>query len=294
MSFAFKTKNHVLRQVRSIAAEQVEKAIAATAEPPQDFDATVHQLRRRCKKLRGMLCMVEPHFKSFADENAAVRDAANWLGGVRDARVMVETLDALVADKSGHAAAVQAIAARQLLVARVDQLTQDSDQATTLKQFASMFSEIASRVERWEFTGRGFEVIGAGLEQTFRQFCKRAAQAEKLETAEALHEWRKQAKYHGHHVSLLSETAPDLLQPRGKLVDRLGDELGDHHNLAVLQETLEQSGLDDIEAIFVAITAKQHELAQSAFVLGRQLAAEKPAALQQRFAGYWHLLPEGN
>ncbi|MDB5615187.1 MAG: hypothetical protein JWQ22_2840, partial [Devosia sp.] len=247
-----------------------------------------------CKKLRGLLRMVKPHFKNFADENAAARDAADLLGGVRDARVMVETLDALVADKLGHAAAAQAIAARQVLVARVEQLAQDSDQAATLKQFASMFSKIASRIEHWEFTGRGFEVIGAGLEQTFRQFCKTAAEAQEHETAEALHEWRKQAKYHGHHVALLSGAAPDLLQQRGKLVDRLGDELGDHHNLAVLQDKLELSGLDNIEAILVAIAAKQHELAQSAFVLGRQLAAEKPAALQQRFAGYWHLLPEEN
>ncbi|MDB5612841.1 MAG: hypothetical protein JWQ22_494, partial [Devosia sp.] len=154
MSFAFKTKNHVLRQVRSIAAEQVDKAIGEVEEQPEDFDATVHQLRRRCKKLRGLLRMVEPHFKNFSDENAAVRDAADLLGGVRDARVMVETLDALVADKSGHAAAAQAIAARQLLVTRVEQLAQDSDQATTLKQFASMFSEIASRIAHWEFTGR--------------------------------------------------------------------------------------------------------------------------------------------
>ncbi|MDB5769992.1 MAG: hypothetical protein JWM42_366, partial [Burkholderia sp.] len=95
MSFAFKAKNQVLRQVRSIAAEQVDKAVAEAGGPPKDFDATVHQLRRRCKKLRGLLRMVKPHFKNFAAENAAVRDAADLLGGVRDARVMVETLDAL-------------------------------------------------------------------------------------------------------------------------------------------------------------------------------------------------------
>ena len=293
MAFAFKTTSGVAGQVRAIAQEQVEKALVAI-EQVADFDATVHSLRRRCKKLRGLLRMVKPHFKDFSEQNSTVRDAAGVLGGARDARVMVETLDALIGDDAGHGAAIQAIAARQFLIERLERLSENSDQSETLQQYAKIIRKLESGISHWQFGEQGFAVIGDGLEQTYRQFRKFIADAEKDESAEALHEWRKQAKYHGHHVSLLSHAAPDLLQARGKSVDRLGDYLGDHHNLAVLGDTLHEGGLGDIDAIDHAIEAKQHELAQSAFALGRQLTVEKAAALRQRFTGYWQLLPEEN
>lgn len=293
MRFAFTKTSGVAGQVRAIGLEQVQKALAAT-EQVSDFDETVHSLRRRCKKLRGLLRMTQPHFKDFSAHNAMVRDAADLLGGARDARVMVQTLDALIGDETGHAGAVEAIAARQFLVGRLEQLSQDADQSEPLQRFAVIFRKLESSIERWKFDERGFTVIGDGLQQTYRQFRKLAAQADSDESPEVLHDWRKQAKYHGHHVTLLSKAAPDILGTRAKSVDRLGDYLGDHHNLAVLGDTLREAGLDDIDAIEGAIAVKQHELWQSAIALGRQLAAERAPALRQRFSGYWQLLPEEN
>ncbi|SEP96606.1 CHAD domain-containing protein [Devosia sp. YR412] len=294
MSFAFKTSKRVTQQVREIAAEQVSKALTAVEAGDADFDATVHALRRRCKKLRGLLRLVEPHFEGFTKENAAIRDAADLLGGARDARVMVETLDGLVAGR--HAAAEQAIGARQYLVDRVESLSNGGDRAETLEQFAKMFGQIAKRIDHWQFDASGYVVISDGLERTYKQFCKGVAEAHKHDTAEALHVWRKQAKYHGYHVTLLGKTAPDILEPRGKSLVRLGDLLGDHHNLAVLGDTLadEAGRLGDVSEIERSIVARQHELAADAFALGQQLAAEAPSALRQRFAAYWQLLPEEN
>lgn len=293
MSFAFKTTSGVAGQVRAIALEQVQKALDAT-EQAADFDETVHSLRRRCKKLRGLLRMVKPHFKDFSAQNAMVRDAADLLGGARDARVMVQTLDALVGDEAGHPGAVQAIAARQFLVARLEQLSQDVDQSEPLQGFAVIFRKLESSIERWKFDERGFTVIGDGLQQTYREFRKLAAEADSNDNPEALHDWRKHSKYHGHHVALLSKAAPDILETRAKSVDRLGDYLGDHHNLAVLGDTLREAKLDETDALERAVADKQHELWQSAISLGRQLAAEKAPALRQRFSGYWQLLPEEN
>ena len=291
MVFAFKSRSGVSSQVRAIVHEQVEKALSATVQAA-DIDKTVHALRRRCKRLRGMLRMVQPHFKDFAQQNTTIRDAADLLGGARDARVMVETLDALVSDQAGHGAAGQAVAARQFLVARLQRLSQDSDLAETLAQFSQTVGPLEASIAHWKFDQSGFELLGDGLQQTYGAFRTLAAEAEKHESAAALHDWRKQTKYHGHHVALLSQAAPDVLHARGNSLERLGEYLGDHHNLAVLGDTLHDGGLDDIGAIDMAIAARQHELARLAFVLGRQLVVEKPAALRQRFAGYWHLLPE--
>ena len=296
MAYAFKQRSGVARQVRTIAAEQVEKALAAAETGNADFDGTVHALRRRCKKLRGLLRLIQPRFEAFSNENAALRDAADLLGGARDARVMVQTLDGLIGEETGQVVAARASAARQYIVDRVEQMGGGDERNATLDQFASIFGELAGRIKRWRLEGGGFALVGDGLQGIYRQFCKDAAKAEKQDSAEVMHDWRKQAKYHLYHVNLLIEAAPDILTARAKTLERLGDLLGDHHNLAVLQDTLADhfEPSPDTEAIGNAIAGRQADLAHSAIALGRQLAAEKPAALRQRFAGYWDLLPKEN
>jgi CHAD domain len=54
-------------------------------------------------------------------------------------------------------------------------------------------------------------------------------------TVEFIHEWRKQAKYLRYQLDLLRPLAPTALTPLAKTIDRLGDLLGDDHDLAVLR-----------------------------------------------------------
>ena len=285
MSFAFNTKSGVGHQVRTIVGAQIEKALEE-AKAGGDFDKTVHNLRRRCKKIRGVLRLIQPNFEDYKRENSAVRDAADLLGGVRDAQVMVETLDSLISAGDTHLA-------RQHLVARADRLAREMENSSPLEDFVEIFSALSERVKDWSFDNNGFDLVGDGLEKTYKQFLRDMETAEGKEDAVAMHEWRKQAKYHWFHVSLLEKSAPDLLKPREKALDRLGDALGDHHNLHVLEQTLKgmKDQLDEFGPILSALHSRQEELAKAAFELGLQLAAEKPGALRKRFEAYWTLLP---
>jgi CHAD domain-containing protein len=285
MSFAFKTKNSVGHQVRAIAASQVEKALEL-AKAGDDFDATVHNLRRRCKRIRGVLRLVQPNFEDFKSENAAVRDAADLLGGARDARVMVETLDGLMI--AGHSQA-----AREYLVERADRIGEEAKKASPIDGFCEIFTALGKRIGDWSFDTNGFDLVGDGLEKTYKQFLRDLDAAADSEDAVAMHEWRKHTKYHWFHVSLVEKSARDLLKPREEALDKLGEYLGDHHNLHVLEETLEKAGKEvgDTGPILDAIKRKQDELAEKAFHLGHQLGAEKASALRQRFEAFWSLLP---
>jgi CHAD domain-containing protein len=285
MSFSFKSRSGAAHQVRAIVGSQVEKALE-TARAGEDFDKTVHALRRRCKKIRGVLRLVRPNFGDYKNENDAVRSAADLLGGVRDAQVMVETLDGLTV--AGHTQA-----AREHLVARVDRLARAMEASAPLERFAEIFAALGARARDWSFDTNGFDLVGDGLEATYRQFLRDMDAAEDGEDAVAMHEWRKHAKYHWYHVSLLEKSAPDLLPSREEALDQLGEYLGDHHNLHVLEETLRGMGdeIGDLAPIVAAIEARQEELADRAFALGRQLAADKPSALRKRFEAWWGLLP---
>ena len=295
MAFEFTQRRGIEQQVRDIASEQIDKALEASGEGGADFAELVHGLRRRCKRLRGLLRLIEPHFKHTRRENRAFRDAAAGLSGTRDAVVMVETFAAVLdfdRQRDGgariSAASGEALAAE--LKAAAGEAPDEQAASGLLQHFIETFEAARQRVDDWELSGRGFDQIGDGLEDTYRRMRNRLAVAQAEQTAEAVHEWRKDAKYHWQHVSLLQAAARDVLTPRKASLDQLGEMLGDHHNLAVLDDKLAER--PDVSTIRTVIAERQAMLAFDAFALGRQLTAEKPAMLRDRFEQYWSLLPE--
>lgn len=294
MGFEFTQRSGIEAQVRELAREQIDKALAEAGQEGVDFGKVVHGLRRRCKKLRGLLRLIEPHFKNWKRENRAFRDAADVLSGTRDAAVLVETLAHLLAfDRSGEDGARidadQGTVLTQWLEGRVGSPPEGDDRARMLEEFVELVQAAGKRVKDWSLSGRAFDKIGDGLVDTYRRMREGLASAEAEQTAEALHDWRKDCKYHWHHVTLLLPAAPDLLRSRRAAIDRLAEMLGDHHNLAALDETL--AAHEAIATVREVIAERQAMLAFDALVLGRQLTAEKPAMLGDRFAQYWSLLP---
>lgn len=295
MGLGFTQQGRIGAQVRSIAREQIDKALQECSDPGIELGTLVHKLRRHCKKLRGLLRLAAPRLKRWQQEDQAFRDAARSLAGTRDAAVLVDTFTHLVAldRKRGDAARIevgQRARVTAWLQARADRPLAGAARADMLETYVALFEMAGARTSDWSLTGHGFEQIGDGLEKTYRRMRDGLERAEIERSAEALHDWRKDTKYHWHHIGLLLAVAPDLLAPRRASLDRLGEMLGDHHNLAVLAETLADH--DFGSGIAGAIADQQAVLADTAFALGRQLVAEKPAKLRDRFEQYWSLLPE--
>ncbi|CAE7768809.1 unnamed protein product, partial [Symbiodinium microadriaticum] len=86
--------SHALRR---IAREQIDQAIAEIDDKTVPRDEAVHQVRKRCKKIRGLVRLVRPEFeKTYQAENKWYRDIAARLSDVRDAQVLIETYDKLM------------------------------------------------------------------------------------------------------------------------------------------------------------------------------------------------------
>ncbi|MBO9587740.1 CHAD domain-containing protein [Devosia sp.] len=287
MGFSFSHRSKVGSQVRKIAAEQIDAALddIATSE---DFDDTVHELRRHCKKIRGLLRLVRPNFPDFAKENAAYRGAADALSASRDAAVMLETFDALFKDESTETRN----ALRNRLEDNVRRVSREQDRTGLLDSFAEAMTSARQRVKHWTFDAQGFALIEPGLHDTYARMQKRFKAAEKTGEDEDFHEWRKETKGHWFQVSLFKDCAPDRLGARKDQLDTLGEYLGDHHNLAVLTEGLEALAGPLDRAVTKAIARRKDDLAQKAFALGRQLSVDSPTALVTRFEKFWKLLPK--
>jgi len=292
MSYSFNQRKDTGHQVRKIAADQIDAALE-TARAGEDFDETVHKLRRRCKKIRGLLRLVRPNFREFETENAAIREAADSLSASRDAAVMVETLS--LCFKSEWAGGLSWDRQQQLrdgLTANLQRVAAEQDPGELLEAFAKAMARVKDRVRDWSLNGDGFQLLAPGLRDNYGGMRKRMEKAAKSGDAVDFHEWRKEGKNHWFHVSLLIDSAPAILGPRKDNLDKLGDYLGDHHNIAVLVDTL-QAMFGTLEKVLVdGLASEQKQLADKAFALGRQLAVENPAVLTARFGKFWKLLPK--
>jgi CHAD domain-containing protein len=280
--------------LRKVAASQINKAIAEIDDPDLEPHKTVHQVRKRCKKLRGLVRLVRDAFDAYKAENESFRDAAARLSYVRDAEVIIQTYDKLFA-RSSDANQIDPerfVTVRAGLLRRSAEILDQNGLQGRLSQFRDEMQAARKRVEHWTLDELGFKAIAGGLGKTYARARKAMRNAKKEPTAEHFHEWRKGIKYHWYHARLLQDIRPEVMKAHITASDELSELLGDHHDLAVLHDTLsaEATAFGDQAALASftdLITSRQSELAQQAFALSSSLLAEKRSAFIKRWREYW-------
>ncbi len=279
--------------LRRIALEQIDGAIKEAGDNQGDPHVTVHEVRKRCKRLRGLLRLVRPVFGDFKAENALIRDAAGELSFLRDAGVMLETFDALVAASEDRKPPADMAQLRKGLVTRREAIERSHDIHARLARFRRRMIEIQRRACRWHLDKEGFDAIAGGLGRTYKGAQKAMIQAGKRANPDAMHEWRKQSKAHLYHANLLVPIWPGPMLAHQQVADQLAELLGQHHDLQVFRLTL----LDDPKAMrasadavaLIALTLhREKQLATDSFALGARLYAERTAALTSRWRAYWN------
>jgi len=274
--------------LRRIATEEIDAGLAELDDPEMDLHEKVHQVRKRAKKLRGLIRLVRPAFPDFDAENATIRDAARRLSGLRDREGMVETYDKLVAATGAKGFDL----VREHLVATRDAASAQAHVAEDLDAFRAELMALRDRVQDWQLTDTGFKAMRAGLEKTFGRARKARRAAAEHADVPAIHEWRKRVKYHWYHTRLLSPLNRSVLDRRATQAKDLSELLGDHHDLAVLDSFIDAS--DDLPgdpALWAAfrnhIAARQEVLEAEAQSLGARLFASAPKDVGKSWTRWW-------
>jgi len=293
MPFRFSRKDKsVETALRRIACEEVDAALAEIGDPTADPHETVHQVRKRAKRLRGLIRLVRPGFSNFAGENAAIRDAARQLSALRDRAGMLETFDKLIAAHGNPDAAARFAPLRSWLTEGQEAATDSSTLPASLAGFGGELDALRQRTKDWSLDGAGFDALKPGLVKTYARG-RAAMRAFAGDPTDAnTHEWRKRVKYHWYHTRLLSPARPGPMKTHARLARDLGELLGDRHDLHVLEtaitESAAQPGTDDLREAFLAVVARRREeMTADALALGHRLYAEKPNALARRWKDWW-------
>lgn len=277
-----------------VTREQIDKAIAEIETPDLSPHETVHQVRKRCKKIRGLIRLVRPALgKTYDHENAWYRDAAAALSDTRDAQSVIAAYDQLVSHFGDQIDEGAFVPIRAELVRRRERITEDS---TALEEkidvFGARMREGRQRTDSWELDETGFDAVAGGLLKTYDRARRAMRDAYDDDTPESFHEWRKRVKYHWYHTRLLLSSWSPVLKGRRSEAKRLADLLGNDHDLAVLRQKLveQPEGFGEVEHVtaFVGLIGRrQAELRVAAQPVGRRLFAEKAKRFGKRFEEYW-------
>ena len=228
------------------------------------------------KKLRALLRLVRGELGAsvYRRENACFRDAAAALAGLRDADVMLVTLEKLELDEAVSGPLRQALEAHRLRTGgggrRAGRRRGDRDP----QRGSRARRRLAAR-------GRQLRRARAGLRRMYRRGRREWRAMQKNPSVEGLHEWRKRAKELWYDHELLRELWKPVMKAVGDEAHELSDRLGDDHDLAVLLAV----GRDHAEPapeLVEAVERRRSDLQAEAFELGARLYADRPKVFLRR------------
>lgn len=230
----------------------------------------------------------------YQQENTCYRDAGRHLSDVRDAAVMIETLD-MITDY--FAAQLQPGAfgdIRDWLVAAHQQTSRRVfDEENAITKVLAMVEQAQDRIPKWpiEHHSDDFSLLESGLKRVYKRGRNRLEDAYSDPTPEHFHEWRKRVKYLWYHVRILKPVWPEVMDALADDIHLLSDYLGDHHDLSELRQTVLNafSKASDMHTLLALLDKRRKELEALAFPLGQRIYVETPSQFVSRMAGYWQV-----
>ncbi|WP_339750232.1 CHAD domain-containing protein [uncultured Rubinisphaera sp.] len=298
MSYHLKPNEPIDQEVKRIASEQVNKSIAELTDTDLDKHEKVHQFRKRCKKIRGLLRLVRPALgDTYQVENRWFRDKASEFSEIRDAEVLLETSQSLRKHAHNEVPSTYFHQIDALLRERQSVVMDEHEGrlATTLIKLSDELRSARERIEDWVLEETSFSAIQGGFKKTYQRGCHMLQDVLEVGSDEVWHEWRKRTKYHGYHLRLLRNLWKPVINARRDEIDELGELLGDDHDLAVFEQTLHKyhkqfSNTKIIEKITCLCQKRRSQLQQRAIPLGTLIYAEKPKHICRRLKIYWEVV----
>ncbi|KUJ83885.1 hypothetical protein AVO43_08690 [Microbulbifer sp. ZGT114] len=221
MSYSFKAKKPPRENLHKIAQSQVFLATSELAELPDE--KAVHQVRKRCKKMRALLRLIR--YKAdglYRYENAQFRILANTLSGSRDA---VSLRDALLKLAPAKYPQIEAF-----LVQRAEYKSDEQ----ALEDATLQLQQAAQRIEEWPLRSLRWKHARKGYVKGYRRARKAMKEAFAEDSPERFHEFRKRVKDHWYQSRLLAERHRTRVGRRQKPLKKLAKALGDWRDLHLL------------------------------------------------------------
>lgn len=320
MAYRIKQPTSIPKQVRCIAIEQIDLCVEEIEDEALDRHEAVHQVRKRFKKIRGLLRLVRPGLgKTYRRANEWFRDAGRDFSRVRDAESILEALQKLESRYHQQVDETFFPTIREELVRRRQRIADEwLDLEERLAELACRLTVQREKVRRWKLDADPVETVLQGLVQIYRRGRGALAEIEQMVSSadycridigdqlgadasakqdEQWHEWRKACKYHWYHLRLLRPIWPMMMRGAIESASTLSDLLGDDHDLAVMSRLSEGEpdlfgSAESVAVLKGIIRQDRARLQLEALLIGRRLFANRPGELQHCMNVWWSVWRE--
>ena len=179
MPFYLLRKEPIAEGLRRIAHEQIDIALNNFEDESMPQHRQVHSLRARCKKLRGLLRLVQlPMGEAFHTEDQRFRAAGKALAEHREKDVIEKTIRSLEESNSAVDIAPTPVA------------------PDAIEDSLAILTTCRGTVDRWPLSIHGFADAAPGFSRTYRKCLQSYDTVSRDRTDDNFHRLRKWAKYH--------------------------------------------------------------------------------------------------
>jgi CHAD domain-containing protein len=300
MAFSLTSKSALAESLALVTTSEIEALVregerAAQRANEPTVDEVVHETRKTIKRLRALLRLYGGALDHalLTREDARLRELGHSLGAARDSAVLLESLEALLQSAPRDDRVRLADAMPVLTGALAGGSESRVDQTLgALHAVYDALGAFAQRVPSFRVGRSGWSAIAPGFRRVYAQGRRALEEALRRPSEKRLHAFRIRVKRHQHHLALLEPLWPEPIKALRHEVQRLGESLGQDHDLFMLEQRLaalrNRPELAELELPFQRAAAARHEaFRREAFELGARVYAESPRRLAERFREYF-------
>jgi CHAD domain-containing protein len=291
MAYELKAGEKLPRAIRRITKRQVKRVLCELTQPVRKGTGEaerVHEARKNLKKARAALRLVRDELGARFYRRGArhLRKVARALSSHRDLEVQLETVEKLHGQYRGRLMRSALVKLRRTLTARHKKVSGASG-----GKAGKLEEELCATqrdIKRWPVNKLKWREMARGISRTFARSSKAFHNATRTPSPENLHEWRKRAKDLWYQLRILKPIQRDAINELADCLKRLGQYLGDDHDLFMIEEAAKEARLEcgEFETLSRTVAFRRAKLQQKAFALGRRLYEEKPSAFAFRIERY--------
>ena len=301
MSYRFYLGENPNDEIKRIIIARLKKSYLAFSDKENDFDYSVHELRKNMKKVRAALRLVRDVTGKdyYIKKNIAARDIARTAAEIRKNDVMIETMHKMKERFNDEEASRFYPSIYQTLEIRHQDLKDKLNREGNFNaQTVLRLHELELEIENLSFEADGFDAFADGLKRVYKRGRKAKQNVMKESSAENYHEWRKRVKYLRYQLHILKNVWYRGLKGYIKELHELSDLLGNDHDLNEFKNQLQH--IFHSEEYDKWLNEQEHfienfsnEKRKEALVLGDKIYVEKPKIFVSRIRKYWEVETAG-
>jgi CHAD domain-containing protein len=271
--------------LRGALEHEIAQALLLARPEKPLTDESVHRIRKHLKRARAALRLLRDAVtpRAYSRENFLLRDAGRPLAPVRDAKIVLQKLDELLASKRAKPYRGMLRRLRGELRRERKQLLGELQFEAAKDRIGELLNQARGRVARWHLPRDTWSILRPGLRRTYHRGRKALKLARSSRSDRALHETRKQVKYLEAALEMLAPAKAPRVDKLAKSADAIAKRLGDDHDIAVLEGVLRRKSAD--RALLAELEPVRRKLQKKALKRARRLYRRKPKAFVAHVGG---------